>query len=54
MKNIIDRAANYASEKTNEMLSQLVAQAFSDGYREGYKDCRRTRIFPWQVHTDLA
>ena len=40
MENIIDRAANYASEKTNEMLSQLVAQAFSDGYREGYKDCQ--------------
>jgi hypothetical protein len=38
MKEIKEIAANYAVEKTNEMMSQIVAQAFSDGYRMGYKD----------------
>ena len=38
MKELIELSANYASEKTNEMMSQIVAQAFADGYRMGYKD----------------
>jgi len=38
MKTLKELSANYATEKTNEMMSQIVAQAFSDGYRMGYKD----------------
>ena len=38
MKELKELSANYATEKTNEMMSQLVAQAFADGYRMGYKD----------------
>lgn len=38
MKEIKEIAANYAVEKTTEMMSQIVAQAFADGYRMGYKD----------------
>lgn len=38
MKELKDLSANYATEKTNEMMSQIVAQAFADGYRMGYKD----------------
>lgn len=38
MKELKELSANYATEKTNEMMSQIVAQAFSDGYRMGYKD----------------
>ena len=38
MKELKALSANYASDKTNEMISQIVAQAFADGYRMGYKD----------------
>ena len=38
MKELKESSANYATEKTNEMVSQIVAQAFADGYRMGYKD----------------
>lgn len=38
MKKLKELSANYATEKTNEMMSQIVAQAFTDGYRMGYKD----------------
>ena len=38
MKELKELSANYATEKTNEMMSQIVAQAFTDGYRMGYKD----------------
>ncbi len=38
MKELMELSANYATEKTNEMMSQIVAQAFADGYRMGYKD----------------
>ena len=38
MKELKELSANYATEKTNEMISQIVAQAFADGYRMGYKD----------------
>ena len=38
MKELKELSANYASEKTNEMMSQIVAQAYADGYRDGYKD----------------
>lgn len=38
MKELKELSANYATEKTNEMMSQIVAQAFADGYRMGYRD----------------
>lgn len=38
MENLNERAANYAAEKTNELLSKAIAQAYADGYRDGYKD----------------
>lgn len=38
MKELKELSANYATEKTNEMMFQIVAQAFADGYRMGYKD----------------
>ncbi len=38
MKELKELSANYATEKTNELISQIVAQAFADGYRKGYKD----------------
>ena len=38
MKELKELSANYAIERTNEMMSQIVAQAFADGYRMGYKD----------------
>ena len=38
MENLNERAANYAAEKTNELLAKAIAQAYEDGYRDGYKD----------------
>ena len=38
MVELTEKAANYAAEKTNEMMANLVAQAYEDGYRDGYKD----------------
>lgn len=38
MVELSEKAANYAAEKTNEMMTTLVAQAYEDGYRDGYKD----------------
>ena len=38
MDNLNERAANYAAEKTNELLTKAIAQAYADGYRDGYKD----------------
>lgn len=38
MKNLNERAANYAAEKTNDLLGKAIAQAYEDGYRDGYKD----------------
>ena len=39
MENLNERAANYAAEKTNELLSKAIAQAYADGYNNGYKQC---------------
>lgn len=39
MENLNERAANYAAEKTNELLNKAIAQAFADGYNTGYKNC---------------
>ena len=38
MENLNERAANYAAEKTNELLANAIAQAYADGYRDGYND----------------
>ena len=35
---LIDKAENYAAEKTNEVIIKAIAQAYADGYRDGYKD----------------
>ena len=39
MIELINKAANYAAEKTNEVMTTAIAQAYADGYRDGYKDC---------------
>ena len=39
MENLIERADQYASEKTNELMAKAIAQAYADGYRDGYEDC---------------
>ena len=39
MENLNERAANYAAEKTNEILTKAIAQAYADGYNTGYKEC---------------
>lgn len=38
MKELKDVAANYAAEKTSEIITSAIAQAYADGYRDGYKD----------------
>ena len=38
MENLEERAANYAAEKTKELLTKAIAQAYADGYRDGYDD----------------
>ena len=38
MKELDNIAANYAAEKTNEVMTSAIAQAYADGYRDGYKD----------------
>ena len=35
---LIEKAENYAAEKTNEVIIKAIAQAYADGYRDGYKD----------------
>lgn len=35
---LINKAENYAAEKTNEVIIKAIAQAYADGYRDGYKD----------------
>lgn len=34
---LIDKANNYAIEKSNEAMVQTIAQAYMDGYKEGYQ-----------------
>ena len=38
MTELIEKAENYAAEKTNEVMVRAIAQAYADGYRDGYKD----------------
>lgn len=38
MKELTEVAAQYAAEKSNEMMINAIAKAYADGYRDGYKD----------------
>lgn len=38
MKELTEMAAQYAAEKTNELLTNAIAKAYADGYRDGYND----------------
>lgn len=38
MTELIEKANNYAVEKTNIVMAKSIAQAYADGYRDGYKD----------------
>ena len=38
MKELTEIAAQYAAEKSNEMMINAIAKAYADGYRDGYKD----------------
>lgn len=38
MKDIQERAENYAAEKMNDLMAKAIAQAYADGYRDGYKE----------------
>ena len=44
MENLIERADQYASEKTNELMAKAIAQAYADGYRDGYEDCEALTV----------
>lgn len=38
MKELVEKANNYAIEKTNLVMAKAIAQAYADGYRDGYAD----------------
>ena len=38
MKQLVEKANNYAIEKTNFVMARSIAQAYADGYRDGFKD----------------
>jgi len=38
MKELVEKANNYAIEKTNFVMAKAISQAYADGYRDGYKD----------------
>ena len=43
MKELLEKAANYAAEKTNEMMTNLIAKAYEDGYRDDF--FRKLRLY---------
>ena len=43
-------AAQYAAEKTNEVMINAIAKAYADGYRDGYKD--REEEIPVDLRTN--
>lgn len=47
---IREKANNYATEKTNEVLIQAIAQAYVDGYQDGYQACQKD--IPLDVQKD--
>ena len=38
MEKLNEKALNYATEKSSQILNAATAQAYIDGYRDGYKD----------------
>ena len=38
MKELTEMAAQYAAEKTHEILTDAITKAYADGYRDGYND----------------
>ena len=38
MEKLNEKALNYATEKSSQILNAAIAQAYIDGYRDGYKD----------------
>ena len=38
MKELVEKANNYAIEKTNLVMAKAISQAYADGYRDGYAD----------------
>lgn len=38
MEELNEKALNYATEKSNQIVNAAIAQAYIDGYRDGYKD----------------
>lgn len=54
MKNLNERAANYAAEKANELLANAIAQAYADGYRDGVKDRDEGIVSPNLEFVDLG
>lgn len=39
--NIVDKSAEYAAEKVNDLLSTSIMQAYADGYKDGWHDCEK-------------
>lgn len=39
MKNLINKATNYAEENVINVLKEAFAKVYADGYKDGYKDC---------------
>lgn len=54
MENLNERAANYAVEKTNELLAKAIAQAYKDGYNNGYKECADDHDIDLYVDVDFV
>ena len=54
MENLNERAANYAAEKTNELLTKAIAQAYKDGYNNGYKECADDHDIDLYVDVDFV
>ncbi len=38
MIELTEKAANYAAERSNQVIANALAKAYEDGYREGYRD----------------
>ena len=54
MVNLNERAANYAAEKTNELLAKAIALAYKDGYNNGYKECADDHDIDLYVDVDFV
>ena len=54
MENLNERSANYAAEKTKELLAKAIAQAYADGYQDGVKDRDEGIVSPNIEFVDLG